>query len=80
MIKETWIDAWERGQYTSEQAWVVRWENGKTQRYTPYDSYGMSSFLKQGAEKGKVFINNVEVEVIPTEYGIRWKEVNNEQL
>ena len=76
----TWIESWEKGTSALDQSWVVRWENGKTQRYTPYDSYGMSSFLKQGAEKGKVFINDVEVEVILTEYGIRWKEVNNEQL
>jgi len=75
MTKKTWLDAWEKGQIASEQEWVVRWEDGKTQRYVPYDSYGMSSFLRQGAEKGKVYINDIQVEVIPTEYGIRWKEV-----
>jgi hypothetical protein len=41
--------------------WIVKWENGKTQQYCPYDSYGMTSFIKKGLESGIVTVNDKEV-------------------
>ena len=35
----------------NKQSWTVRWENGKTQTYVPYDSFGMTSFIKKVEEK-----------------------------
>ena len=43
------------------QIWIVKWENGKTQQYCPYDSYGMTTFIKKGLELGKVTVNDKEV-------------------
>lgn len=45
----------------NKQSWTVRWENGKTQTYVPYDSLGMTSFIKKGLEKGKVTVNDKDV-------------------
>ena len=41
--------------------WIVRWENGKTQRYVPYDSLGMTRFVLKGLKEGKVYVNDDEV-------------------
>lgn len=45
------------------QKWIVRWETGKEMCFVPYDSTGMSSFICQGLSKGKVTINDREVEL-----------------
>ena len=57
--------------------WIVKWEDGKTQKYVPYDSYGMTSFIKQGLKKGKVTVNDKEVYI--TEEGY-WMEIQNESV
>lgn len=44
-----------------DNIWIVTWQNGKKQKYVPYDSYGMTSFIKRGLEFGKVFVNDREV-------------------
>lgn len=46
-----------------DQKWIVRWENGKEMCFVPYDSTGMSWFICRGLSKGKVTINDREVEL-----------------
>ena len=48
----------------SLQKWTVKWENGKIQQYVPYDSYGMTTFIKRGLEIGKVTVNDREVIIL----------------
>ena len=48
----------------SLQKWIVKWENGKIQQYVPYDSYGMTTFIKKGLEIGKVTVNDREVVIL----------------
>lgn len=56
------------------EAWIVKWENGKTKRYTPYDSMGMTRFIERGFENGRVFINDEEIVITEkTEFGIYYK-------
>jgi len=57
--------------------WIVKWEDGKTQQYVPHDSYGMTSFIKQGLKKGKVTVNDKEVYI--TEEGY-WMEIQDESV
>ena len=38
--------------------------------YCPYDSIGMSRFIFNGLKKGKVYINNEEVESIDMNNGV----------
>lgn len=44
-----------------KQEWIVRWENGKSKRYVPYDSLGMTRFVLNGLKEGKVYVNDEEV-------------------
>ena len=44
-----------------KQEWIVRWENGKSKRYVPYDSLGMTRFVLNGLKEGKVYVNEEEV-------------------
>jgi hypothetical protein len=43
------------------QEWIVKWENGKSRRFIPGDSFGMTRFIINGLEEGKVYINDDEV-------------------
>lgn len=42
--------------------WIVKWENGKTQTFVPYDSIGFTTFIRQGLQAGKVTVNGIEYE------------------
>ena len=44
-----------------KQEWIVKWENGKSKRYVPYDSLGMTRFVLNGLKEGKVYVNEEEV-------------------
>ena len=44
-----------------KQEWIVRLENGKSHKFIPGDSFGMTRFILNGLKKGKVFINEDEV-------------------
>jgi len=58
--------------------WVVVWESGRTETFVPYDSYGMSSFIRQGLKRGKVFVNDKEVEEYESDtWGTHWREKND---
>jgi len=46
---------------TESTEWIVRWENGKSKRYVPYDSLGMTRFILNGLKEGKVYVNDDEV-------------------
>ena len=46
---------------TETQEWIVRWESGKSQRFIPGDSFGMTRFIQNGIQEGKVYINEDEV-------------------
>ena len=46
---------------TESTEWIVRWENGKSKRYIPYDSLGMTRFVLNGLKEGKVYVNDDEV-------------------
>jgi hypothetical protein len=50
------------------QVWLVKWEDGKTQQYCLYDSYGMTSFIKKGLAKGLVTVNDKEVYITEEGY------------
>lgn len=43
------------------QEWIVKWENGNTKRFVPYDSLGMNAFIVNGLKLGKVTVNEREV-------------------
>lgn len=43
------------------QEWIVKWESGKSQRFIPGDSLGMTRFILNGLDNGKVYINEDEV-------------------
>lgn len=45
------------------EKWIVHWENGKTITFVPYDSLGMTSFIRKGLELGVVTVNGKEVEI-----------------
>ena len=57
--------------------WIVKWEDGTIQQYVPYDSYGMTSFIKKGLTKGKVTVNDKEVYI--TEEGY-WRHKDEGKL
>ena len=44
-----------------ENKWIVVWSNGKTMTFVPYDSIGMTSFIRRGLEQGTVTVNDKEV-------------------
>lgn len=52
----------DKNHYQGVNCWVVQWSDGTTQRYVPYDSIGMSRFIRNGLDKGKVTVNTFEVE------------------
>jgi len=63
--------------YNGENCWFVERSDGKTQRYVPYDSTGMSRFILDGLKLGKVTVNGFEVvsyELVPDQLQWKFKE------
>jgi hypothetical protein len=60
--------------------WVVRWEHFEDKEWTfvPYAKEGMSCCIIQGFPKGKVFVNDLEVEP-DTESLSGWKYKEEEE-
>jgi hypothetical protein len=46
---------------TESTEWIVRWENGKSKRFVPYDYLGVTQFVINGLKEGKVYLNEKEV-------------------
>ena len=49
-----------------ENRWIVVWSNGKILTFVPYDSMGMTSFIRRGLEEGPVTVNDKEVYIDDT--------------
>ena len=51
----------DRNHYNGKNCWFVEHEDGTSQQYVPYDSFGMTRFILDGFKKGKVTLNGFEI-------------------
>jgi len=55
--------------------WIVVWEDGRTEVFSPYASLGMTNFILTGLERGRVTVDGDEVESFydPTFEHLYWR-------